>query len=160
VLSATKEDVVIAQGVLVSPNEIPVNRAFLIPDYAQAFTLRHYFTTCMEKLKVFHNEVGKRLVNEKREFCQTMVVRGLLFVGRPDCFINDRWPMPRTTFTDIYDMNTFLCRFKHFVNDFYKCCCRGKIGTGVLPTERSLEELSQPRRRKMMLKRWQRVLVF
>ena len=106
------------------------------------------------------NRSHKPLVSSNRAVTLALLVKVIVFINRPDEYINERWSTQRPLFSNITELDDFIAEQKNMVIDFYDFTIVGVIPSAMAPRVRTASDLSGPYQRKNVLKPWQEQIVF
>ena len=134
-----------------------VNDAVVDPDIH--VPVNSYYKMLVTKLADVKNMRGS-LFTPKRPYAQSIVARAIIFINRPRCFVNERWPSQRPLFQSCAELNMFICKHRQFIHDFFMYAITSKIPIHEQPTIRSDEELARPHQKKFLLVHWQALFRF
>lgn len=150
-----------------SKNFISINTDFskfsncvdaLVNQEASFFAMANFYYK--KVTREFEAVCSKRgfLFTPKKPYAQSLVARAVIFILRPNVFICQQWPTPRRQFSNLKELNFFMCKYKDIIHHFFLFCLTGKINGTCQP--KSEEELKKPHQKKFMLKQWSTVFMF
>jgi hypothetical protein len=136
---------------------LPVNVAVVPADSTPS--VNAYYKLLVTKLADIKNMRGN-LFTPKRPYAQSIVARAIIFINRPACFVNERWPSPRPLFQNCAELNMYICKHRQYIHDFFMYAITSKVPPHDRPAMRTDAELAKPHQKKFLLVHWQALFKF
>lgn len=136
---------------------LPVNDAVVPSD--STMSVNSYYKLLVTKLADIKNMRGN-LFTPKRPYAQSIVARAIIFINRPACFVNERWPSQRPHFKNCAELNMYICKHRQYIHDFFMYAITSKVPSHERPALRTDAELAKPHQKKFLLVHWQALFKF
>ena len=119
-----------------------------------------YRAAAVAQLIHLRDNKGRRLVTTTRADAQSIIVRMLVYLNRPSCFVHSRWPTLRPVFETMDELQLYLSTNRDLILDFYNFSRTGKISSANAPCVKTALELNRPYQKRNILRGYLGVFLF